>query len=599
MSYFYPNVGAFYHDSDKTSFVVWAPLADVVEVVVDKRAFPMKKDERGYWSVTREPVRPGARYRFRLDGGDALPDPASLFQPDGVHGDSEVVDRHFVWSDHEWKGLDPRDMILYELHTGTFTARGDFDGIREKFAHLRELGINTIELMPVAQFPGTRNWGYDGVFPFAVQSSYGGAQGLKNLINAAHGEGIAVVLDVVYNHLGPEGNYLGAYGPYFTPKYRNFWGESLNFDDAWCDGVRHFYWQNALMWLDEFHIDGLRLDAVHAIWDFSAVHFISELSAKVRALEEKTGRRKVLIAEIDLNNPRYIATPEKGGYGLDAQWIDEFHHALRALVTGQRDGYYEDFGTPDHLRKALRDSYVFTGEYSVHRKKTFGTSATDHPYDQFVVFGQNHDQVGNRLLGDRLSTLVSFEGLKLVAGAVLLSPHIPMLFMGEEFGEKNPFQYFISHTDEELVNAVREGRKREFSYFNWKGEVPDPQSPDTFRACVLSWRDDAEARALFSFYRELITFRKNRIAMRGTSRSSIQVYPDTGNVVLYQRVYEGDRIFITLNFEKSDIRFQLPESGRRIFDSASAKWNGPGKEPDDTREHDQLLYPESIAIFEC
>jgi maltooligosyltrehalose trehalohydrolase len=574
----FPKVGARVEADNKTRFVVWAPEKKKMEVEVDGNFFSMKKDDFGYWSVVVDSAKPGTRYKFRIEGEKLLPDPASCFQPDGVHGSSGVIDRNFKWTDNNWKGLSLGEMIQYELHVGTFTNEGTFDGIISKLKYLNELGVNAIELMPLSQFPGNRNWGYDGVYPFAVQNSYGGPEGLKRLVNEAHKHNIAVILDVVYNHQGPEGNYLSEFGPYFTEKYKTGWGSAINYDDAYCDGVRNFYWQNALMWLDEFHIDGLRLDAVHAIWDFSARHFIDELRKKVRALEIETGRKKVLIAEFDLNNPRYINGPDKGGYGLDGQWIDEYHHALHSLLTGERDGYYEDFGEPSHLLRSLKNSYVYTGEYSIHRKKKFGL-APANPYNQFVVFTQNHDQVGNRLAGDRLTMQLSLEGLKLAAASYLLSPHVPMLFMGEEYGERNPFQYFISHTDENLVKLVREGRKKEFSYFNWKEEVPDPQSEETFKQCKLSWDyKEGDGAVLFKFYKHLIALRKSLKAFQSFERQSLTLLPSPDdNIILFQRDHDGHQVIIALNFSKEESRFLQPFSFsvKKIFDSSSKEWSGP------------------------
>jgi maltooligosyltrehalose trehalohydrolase len=604
MQYQYPEVGSFYQGNNVSSFCVWSPLSDDLQVVLNGRQFSMTKDEHGYWQAQFE-AGPDTPYLYRINHEHTLPDPASMSQPEGVHGPSHIVDRSFAWTDFSWKGKQLGEMIIYELHVGTFTSEGTFEGVISKLPYLKELGINAIELMPVAQFPGTRNWGYDGVYPFAVQDSYGGAGGLKKLVNEAHRNGIAVILDVVYNHQGPEGNYFSIYGPYFTEKYKTFWGGAINYDDAWCDGVRHFYWQNAVMWLDEFHIDGLRLDAVHAIWDFSARHFIEELKAKVTQLEEKTGRKKILIAEFDLNNPRYINPPFQGGYGLDGQWIDEFHHALHSVITGETDGYYEDFGRPSDIAKALKDSYVYTGQYSVHRKKLFGALPKNNPYSQFVVFAQNHDQIGNRLLGDRLTTQLSLEGLKLAAAAYLLSPHVPMLFMGEEYGEKNPFQYFISHTEEELVQMVREGRKKEFSYFNWQGEVPDPQSEETFRKCVLSWNyeDDGTAATMLTYYKELIAFRKTRTAMQGRERNSLNVLPSADpNIVSFERSHEGDRILIVLNFSKERVPYSPPYSFpvHKIFDSSSDKWRLQGKSNGAplNGKNTLTMNAESAAIFE-
>jgi maltooligosyltrehalose trehalohydrolase len=584
-------------------FTVWAPSKNKVELIVDDQSpLSLERDEYGYWSTEIKSLKGTERYCYRIDGKD-LPDPASRFQPDGVHKASCLIDTYFDWTDQNWNGIALQDMVIYELHVGTFTKEGTFAGVISKLDYLVELGVNAIEIMPVAQFPGSRNWGYDGVFPFAVQASYGGAVGFKKLINAAHTKGIAVILDVVYNHLGPEGNYFGEYGPYFTHKYKTFWGQAINYDDAWCDGVRNFFWQNALMWLDEFHVDGLRMDAVHAIWDFSALHFIEELTTRVNELEKRSGCKKILIAEIDLNNPRYISPKSRGGYGMQGQWIDEFHHALHSLVTGEKDGYYEDFGDAKHFAKALRDCYVYTGEYSVHRKRKFGVSPSENAYDQFIVFAQNHDQVGNRMLGDRLSTQISFEQQKLVACALLLAPQIPMLFMGEEYGETNPFQYFISHTDEALVKMVQDGRKKEFSYFGWTGEIPDPQAPSTFEQCILSWdyEGNADKKTLLAFYKYLITMRKNQPALREISRSSVYVFdPTGGKVVAYERVTESQRLVIILNFDNNIRTFELGhKSARKIFDSSDSSWRGPGQNVRRaTSAEPVLLNPHCAVVFE-
>lgn len=598
-------VGAFLTNDHSCLFRVWAPAKKSVAVVFDgQHKHPLIKEEYGYWSATLDNITSGMRYLFELDGEKRLPDPASRWQASGVHGPSSVLEPTFSWTDTTWSGISLSDMIQYELHVGTFSASGNFQGIIERLDYLQELGINTIELMPIAQFPGNRNWGYDGVYPFAVHHDYGGASGLKHLVNEAHRHGIAVILDVVYNHQGPEGNYLAEYGPYFTDKYKTGWGRAINFDDAWCDGVRNFYWQNALMWLDEFHIDGLRLDAVHAIWDFSAKPFIAELTKQVKALEKRTGRTKVLIAEFDLNNPRYINPPEKGGYGLNGQWIDEFHHALHALVTGETAGYYEDFGDVSHLSKSIRDSYVYTGQYSRHRKKFFGSKPVENPYDQFVVFSQNHDQVGNRMAGDRLTSSLSLEALKLIAATVLLSPQVPLLFMGEEYGEENPFQYFISHTDAELIEMVREGRKKEFSYFNWKGDVPDPQAERTFDQCKLTWNISTGTHAiLLAFYKQLIAFRKQRIAMHGRKKENVEVVELPGKkIISIARSYQSDWILIFLNFEKDTSQFPSSASQplKKIFDSSCHNGATTGFDCNAVvKPGDPItMQPESVLIFE-
>jgi maltooligosyltrehalose trehalohydrolase len=603
MSYSYPQVGAFRADG-QCRFCVWAPTRKKVDTVVNGNSFPMQRDERGYWSVTLPDISHGSLYKFKLDDQYLLPDPASRSQPEGVHGNSAVIDRAFDWTDQLWQGIALKDMIIYELHVGTFTSEGTFEGIISKLEYLISLGINTIEVMPIGQFPGNRNWGYDGVFPFAAQHSYGGVAGFKKLVDACHASNIAVILDVVYNHQGPEGNYLGMFGPYFTDKYKTGWGQAINFDDAYSDAVRSFYWQNALMWLDEFHLDGLRLDAVHAIWDNGANHFILELSRKVRALEEVTDKKKVLIAEFDLNNPRYINAVEKGGYGLDGQWIDEYHHALHALVTKQVDGYYEDFGSIEDFAKSIRDSYVYTGQYSRHRKKHFGGSASENHYGQFVVFLQNHDQVGNRMLGDRISHQLSFEQLKLAAAAYLLSPHVPMLFMGEEYGEKNPFQYFISHTDKDLIEAVRKGRREEFSYFNWTADLPDPQHESTFNACKLSWsyQHNRHDKALLDFYKHLIAFRKNQPAMKEVDRTTVKLWPEgQQEIVAFERRGAEQSLLIVLNFENTNVSYRLDESRkfRILLDSSAKMWLGDRENVTDKTFLDNTLFlnPHSVMVL--
>lgn len=606
MNYHFPNVGTS-KEQHGYRFTVWAPGRKKVELMLsNKAAIPLQKDEGGCWSALVPDVHAGETYRYRLDDDQSLPDPASRRQPEGVHGPSAVTGSNYEWADDAWKGISLGDMIIYELHVGTFTASGNFEGVITRLDYLKELGINAIELMPLAQFPGERNWGYDLVYPFAVQESYGGIEGLKKLVNAAHQKGIAIILDVIYNHLGPEGNYLPQFAPYFTEKYKTPWGRALNFDDAYCDGVRNYYWQNALMWLDEFRIDGLRLDAVHAIWDFSANHFLLELTKKVTALEDKTGRKKTLIAEFDLNNPRYINPIEKGGYGLDGQWADEFHHALHSIITGEVNGYYEDFGTVSHLAKSMKDSYVYTGQYSKHRKKLFGVLPADNPYSQFVVFAQNHDQIGNRLAGDRLTSTLSFESLKLVAATVLLMPQTPLLFMGEEYGEKNPFQFFIDHSDQNLIEMVRKGRREEFHYFNWEGEIPDPQSEQTFLQCKLSWsfeQDKNEAK-LLAYYKHLIAFRKTHPAMQGRDKKAITVYHDAANdkIIAFTRQHDAQQILAVLNFSQEAGGFSSPlaKGGKKIFDSSQEEWMGPGTQtPDDLQAARHItLNHASVVIYE-
>ena len=606
------SLGAILHPP-QCYFSVWAPKANDVRVKVvspSEHTINLQRDEFGYWTTQTVDVLVGARYYYQLNEELERPDPASLSQPEGVHGPSEVVNLHdFGWTDAGWRGLPMEEMIIYELHVGTFTPEGTFDAIIARLDYLLELGINTIELMPIAQFSGTRNWGYDGVYPFAVQASYGGVGGLQRLVDACHQKGMSVVLDVVYNHLGPEGNYLSDFGPYFTDKYHTPWGQALNFDDAYCDAVRNYFIQNALMWLHDFHIDGLRLDAIHAIKDMGAKHFLRELSEKVQTLEENDNRRYVLIGESDLNDPRYINSYEKGGYGLTGQWIDEFHHALHGLVTGERSGYYADFGELHHLAKAYEKTYVYDGIYSPHRKRTFGDSAENNPYSQFVVFSQNHDQVGNRILGERLSSLVSFETLKLIAGSVVLSPYVPMLFMGEEYGEENPFLYFVSHTDPQLVTAVREGRKKEFAAFHQAGiTTPDPQSEETFWAAKLSWNLQEEKHAiLLNFYKQLMHLRKSLPAFRNFKRAATKVHTGNQKLVILYRQAAGkgqSQCICIMNFDTSQALFEIDtgeKTFRKILDSSEEKWMGTGTYAPASLQKENnsgKIMPETLLIYQ-
>ncbi|GAA4425269.1 malto-oligosyltrehalose trehalohydrolase [Pontibacter saemangeumensis] len=583
------KIGAHYQAGRGTTFTVWAPKASQVELALQSPAtkkIPLQREAFGYWTALEEEAGPGTRYMYTLNGEKDRPDPASQSQPDGVHAASAVTDHgSFPWADQQWEGLPLEQLIIYELHVGTFSGEGTFDGVRKQLPELKELGITAIEIMPVAEFPGGRNWGYDGVFPFAAQSTYGGPEALKELVNACHAHGIAVVLDVVYNHMGPEGNYLNEYGHYFTHRYNTPWGDALNFDDAHSDNVRNFFYQNALMWLRDFHIDALRLDAVHAIYDTGARHFLQELREHVTQLEEQEGRKYLLIAESDQSDVRLINPINQGGYGLDAQWFDDYHHVIHTLVTGERDGYFEDYGKPEQLQKALEHTFVYNGLYSEHRKKTLGTDATDNPASQFVVCSQNHDQVGNRMLGERLSQLVSFEMLKAVAGLVLLSPYVPMLFMGEEYGEENPFLYFVSHTDKELVEAVRRGRKEEFSYFASKGVAPDPQSEDTYLRSRLqrSYMTNEKQGKLREFYKELIRLRKTSPALARPDKPYMQVKLEEEKLVLHL-IHTGQEPHLYCLFNISNQTQQatlLPAAAgtwKPVLHSADTAWGGPGAE---------------------
>jgi maltooligosyltrehalose trehalohydrolase len=416
---------------------VWAPTPQRVEVVTAEGRVPMERDERGWWHARLDGAA-GIDYAFSLDGGPARPDPRSPWQPHGIDGPSRTIDHEFEWTDHGWHGRPPAGSVLYELHVGTFTPEGTFESTIERLDHLVELGVTTVELMPVAEFSGERGWGYDGVDLYAPHHAYGGPEGLKRLVDACHSRGLAVVLDVVYNHLGPAGNYLREFGPYFTDRYSTPWGDAVNFDDAHSNEVRAFFVDNALMWLRDYHFDGLRIDAVHAIVDTSATHILEEMAARVDELEGEVGRTLALIAESDLNDPRIVTPREAGGYGIDAQWSDDFHHALHALLTGERDGYYSDFGAVAHLAAALTNAFVYAGDYSPYRKRRHGRVPVGLSGNRFLGYLQNHDQVGNRAVGERSSALMSRDLLKVGAALVLTAPFVPMLFMGEEWGASTP-----------------------------------------------------------------------------------------------------------------------------------------------------------------
>ncbi len=510
MSHFYLDIGARTQDGT-TCFRVWAPSATSVAVeLVDAGAPKSTLQRNGEYFEGEFPAKAGDRYWYWLDGTVRLPDPASRSQPDGVHGASQVIDHSFHWSDKLWRGIALEKYIFYELHVGTFTPEGTFDGAISRLDYLCELGITAVELMPVAQFPGERNWGYDGTFLFAPQNSYGGPDGLKRLVDACHVRGLAVTLDVVYNHLGPEGNYLHAFGPYFTDRYRTPWGDAVNFDGPDSDQVRHYFIANALYWITEFHVDALRLDAIHGIYDFSALHILQELTEAVHRTGITVGRHVHVIAESDLNDVRVINPTAVGGYGLDAQWNDDFHHALRTLLTGDRSGYYKDFGLFSHLVKGFKEGFVLSGCYSSFRCRHHGNSSAAVPPTQLVAFSQNHDQVGNRMRGERPAEHLSTQQLKLAAATVILSPYLPLLFMGEEYGETAPFPYFVSHGDPVLLESVKRGRREEFTDSADKGEPVDPGAEMAFLSAKVNQeqRHHGDHQEIYSFYRELIRLRK-------------------------------------------------------------------------------------------
>jgi maltooligosyltrehalose trehalohydrolase len=485
-------LGAVPRGDGTVEFRVWAPHPERVDVRVNGTDHELRPEGYGVRSAVVE-ARAGDDYAYVLDGRE-LPDPATRHQPAGLRGPSRIVDPGaFEWTDAgRHGGAELRDAVLYELHVGTFTPDGTFDAAIEHLPALARLGVTHIEIMPVAEFPGARGWGYDGVYISAAQSSYGGPLGLQRLVDAAHRVGLGVILDVVYNHVGASGGAaLEAYGPYFTDKYSTFWGQAINYDDADSDPVREWVLQSAEGWIRDFHVDGLRLDAIHAVYDSSAKHVLEQLAERVHA----RNHRALVISESGLNDPKVVRPASQGGFGHDGQWADDFHHALRVLLTGDRSGYYEEFGHLGQLAKCFRRPFVHDGDYSTFRRRRFGAPADDRPPEQFVVFDQNHDQVGNRAFGDRLPA----EARPLAAFCTLLSPFVPMLFMGEEYGEEAPFQFFTDHIDAKIAEATREGRRREFSAFAdfSAEEVPDPQDPATFERSKLTRRGDDRIRDLY------------------------------------------------------------------------------------------------------
>ena len=600
---------------DGTLFRVWAPLAGSVELLIDRPGElprPMTPEGQGYYRLTASDAPPGTLYRFRLDGERPLPDPASRLQLHGVHGPSavwfppgaETVRKGFS-SVPPFSGHTLEDLIFYEIHTGTYTPEGTFSGVVRRLDHLADLGITALELMPLSQFPGERNWGYDGTFPYAVQSSYGGPDGLLELVRACHARGLSVILDVVYNHLGPEGNYLGAYGPYFSRTSRTPWGDAINFDEAQSDHVRHFFLENLRYLARTFDIDGFRFDAVHAIRDQSAHPFLADVSVLAGRIGKSRGRPLHLVAESNLNDRRHVLSPEREGMGFEAQWSDDFHHALRVSFTGERDGYYADFSGGKDLARALERGFVYQGQFAPSFGHRRGSSGGDLPGSAFVVFAQNHDQVGNRREGDRLSRSLPDEALMCVAALVLLAPSLPLLFMGEEYGERRPFQYFSSHGDPDLVRAVREGRKREFASFGWTGEVPDPQDPQTFEASRLvtdpsGFSSGSREGRILAFYKKLVLLRKSRPAFRLPDRMDAAGHrvagPRYGVLAQRREGQDGSRLLVLWNL--TDRERPVPP----VWLRRDLGWEGEGRLLLDSREGDSgrphFLLPYQVRVLE-
>ncbi len=599
-------IGAWY-DNGRINFTVWAPKAEKVELHLLRpgdEILPMQRDAWGYWRTDIEDPGQTVDYLFRLNGDVDRPDPASHFQPHGVHKASRVV-RHgeFNWTDSSWTGIPLEEMIIYEFHIGTFTPEGTFAAAASRLEDLKKLGVNTLNIMPVAQFPGERNWGYDGVHPYAVQNSYGGPNRLKSLVDTAHNMGLAVVMDVVYNHLGPEGNYLHEFAPYFTDKYKTPWGWAVNYDDADSDGVRNFFIRNALFWLDKYHVDALRLDAIHGIFDFSAKPFLKELAEKVAEFSATNRRKRYLIAESSLNDVSIVKSLAEDGIGMDSQWSDDFHHSVHTLLTGENTGYYIDFGKMDDLTKALRDNFVYDWRYSTFRRRHHGNSAAGRSGQEFVISIQTHDQIGNRMNGDRLANLIPFEAHKLAAVCMMTAPNIPMLFMGEEYSETAPFLYFVSHGDKDLIEAVRNGRKEEFESFEWSDEPPDPQAVATFEVSKLDWnlRNKKPNDKMLALYRDLISLRKNHPDLSRCIKDNYSVEND-GEVLFVLFDHPKRKLCAIMNYSDREIKIGLPKyfyKCKIILDTEDEKYAGPGAiAPASINNPEITLRPYNAVIYE-
>jgi maltooligosyltrehalose trehalohydrolase len=567
-------------------FRVWAPKAEKLYVLLEnEEAVALQKREDGFFEHKVDGVGPGTRYAYQFFDGRYRSDPAARFQEGSVHSFSTVFDSAFEWSDDHWKGMDLSQAVFYEIHTGAFSSEGTLDAIIGRLKKLRKLGVNAVELMPLAAFDGNRGWGYDGVLLYCVHSAYGGPRALQRLVNAAHSEGLAVFLDVVYNHLGPSGNYLNEFGPYFTSRYKTPWGDAFNYDGPNSKPVREFVIQNALTWVRDFHIDGLRLDAIHSIYDDSPKHIVGEINERVQEWASKAGRKIQVIAESDLNDPRVIYEAKEGGWGLAAQWSDDFHHSLHTLLTGERNGYYADFGELSDLAQAFRQSYVYTGQYSPFRGQARGAPIGRVPGKKFVVAAQNHDQIGNRAMGDRLAASLAPEALRLAATAVLMSPFLPLLFMGEEYSEFAPFQYFTSFPDAELGRMVCEGRRKEFQQFSWAQKVPDPQDLKTFqRSCIdFSKCEQKEFRGMWQYYYRLLRWRKLLNRSLEDEVENVEVIPvdssfsspssPSQGVLVVKRKSPFLDVLLVLHFSDQPGRLQLPLGNWRVLlDSWSPRY---------------------------
>ncbi len=592
------GLGASLHDNSVT-FRLWAPRCESVEVVIEGRPTQaLWRGDDGMYSLTVPRLAAGTRYRYRLDNERYRPDPVSRWQPEGVHGPSAVVEpTAFTWTDAEFRGHALADLVFYELHIGAFTAPGTFEAVIPYLDGLAELGVTAIEIMPVAEFPGSRNWGYDGVHLFAPQSTYGGPRGLRRLVDACHSRGLSVVLDVVYNHLGPEGNYLAEFGPYYTDRYKTPWGQAVNFDGPDSAPVRRHFVENARYWVREFHIDGLRLDAIHSIFDAGPVHILTEIAEAARAEGARLGRPVHFIAESHDNDRNIVLPAAQGGLGLDAVWSDDFHHVVHVQLTGEHGGYYADFGDPQHLPRVLAEGFAFQGEPSEYFGRPRGTPSKDLPGEHFVIAIQNHDQVGNRAQGDRLGAIVPFEAVKLAAGLMFAAPALPLLFMGEEYGDTAPFQFFTSFLDRELAAAVRRGRTAEFSRFAWQGTVPDPGDPATFVRSRLnhSLATAPSHRALREYYRTWLALRRSHPALGSANKGLARAGLDQGNTVvsLTRAAPSGETVHLVANLTAERRAWTSPPAWRLLLDSADQRYGGvfpQGRLPIHLEPFQLLLY---------
>lgn len=543
-------------------FGVWAPKAETMKLSWRDQVLPMDgPNERGWWTLVVPEAECGDRYAYLLNDEDTpFPDPRSMRQQDGVHGASELYDHSkFQWTDKLWRGSPKTGAIIYELHIGTFSNEGTFDAAIPKLQYLADLGVTHVEVMPLAAWAGHQGWGYDSVALFATHEAYGGPDGFKRFVDACHGVGLSVILDVVYNHFGPVGNYTTKFGPYLNEDRKTPWGDAVNLDGPGSDEVRRFFIDNVLMWLKDYHCDGLRFDAVHAFLDLSAVHFLEQISVEVERLSATLGKEYMLIAESDLNDPRIVRSREANGYGMDAQWSDDFHHALFAVLYSPKDGeggYYSDFGTLDDLRKSLQQAYVYDGRYSVHRKRKHGRPVDGLTAHHFVHFDQNHDQVGNRAKGERLEHLVGIDAAKVAIGLLLMAPYVPMLFMGEEWATSSPFMYFADHEDEEMRKAVAAGRKQEFAAFGFGDDVPDPEDAATYEASKLNWEEQSSGKhaEMLAWVKALIRQRRSTVALNDGDLNHIVVASHEDERIL---VLERDEVRVLVNFGTQPYRFAL------------------------------------------